>query len=500
MRILIIALLLLATASVHAQSLDREAALADIELAREVLSELHAGYDRYSSSEALAGRWDALEEAASEGLDRDRFFVELSGILAAIACDHTKAEFPQQQVDARESAPVYLPFRFRLFGEPGTWRMLVEHSGVDGLGRGDEILSIDGDPVSERIDAIWPLMPVDGRTTHVRRQVLASSSEFLGSGFDHFDPLINTINDRVELEVMAPDGVTRELAPNRIGYAEFRQLGSDGARYRNFSDPDAVELTIRDDGQATLSISTFVNYRTPVDPGTVFDPFFEELKAKQVQRLIVDMRQNGGGSVDAQIALVQRLIKRPVQPVSEIRVRSIQPQQFREHLSTWEQSALNPDPAWFIADGDEWILRPEISGAGTVIEPHPLAFAGELIVLIGPANSSGATTMIGAVAEAGDAVLVGEPTGGNQAGSTAGILYYLTLPNSGVRIRVPAQRTVTGFQQVEDGEGYAPDLAAPLTLEAWRAERACLSAQGVEAQETSSRRPRQACSLFVRNR
>ena len=36
--------------------------------------------------------------------------------------------------------------------------------------------------------------------------------------------------------------------------------------------------------------------------------------------------------------------------------------------------------------------------------------------------------------------LVGEPTGGSAAGPTAGILFFLTLPNSGLTVNVPALR------------------------------------------------------------
>ena len=40
------------------------------------------------------------------------------------------------------------------------------------------------------------------------------------------------------------------------------------------------------------------------------------------------------------------------------------------------------------------------------------------------------------------AIFVGEPTGGNPGGATAGIIFFVKLPNSGIKVRVPVQRTV----------------------------------------------------------
>lgn len=443
----------------------------DLALAREALQRLHAGYDRYADPEEMERRWSALQARADDGMRFEPLYVGLSELLAALRCDHTKAQLPEERVAARDTVPAYLPFRFRLFGGPGQWRMFVEHSGSEVLQRGDEVLRIDGDPVAERIDAVWPLVPVDGNTTHVRALEIQASGEFLGSAFDHFDPLLNEPAPTVSLQVRDAQGTVRSVEAARVTYPAFRELTGQRSRWSSFSDPGAVQVDYPEEGIAVLRVSTFVNYRSPVDPAEVFDPVFRELRDRDVRRLVVDMRSTGGGSVDVQEALIARLIREPVRTVREIRVRSIDLEGLREHLRSWSQEAMDPQPEWFDRSGDDWVLNPEFGGAGGPIQPHPLAFDGELVVITGPGNRSGATTMIGAVRQAGGALLVGEPTGGNQGGSTAGILYFLTLPNSRITIRIPAQRAVTGFREVVDGEGYAPDIPRAMTLADWLAGR-----------------------------
>ena len=40
------------------------------------------------------------------------------------------------------------------------------------------------------------------------------------------------------------------------------------------------------------------------------------------------------------------------------------------------------------------------------------------------------------------ATFIGEKTGGAPTGATAGVIFFLELPASGIKVRVPAQRTV----------------------------------------------------------
>ncbi|MEL6258861.1 MAG: hypothetical protein AAFQ67_07380, partial [Pseudomonadota bacterium] len=123
------------------EALSVDAAQRDIALARRTLESLHAGYDRYTDRAVLDGMWTALETKASDGLDTRDLYLELSRITAAIRCDHTKVQLSEAMETTRTTAPVYLPFRYRLFDN----RMIVDQVANDvPLTRGDEILAIDG--------------------------------------------------------------------------------------------------------------------------------------------------------------------------------------------------------------------------------------------------------------------------------------------------------------------------------------------------------------------
>lgn len=77
--------------------------------------------------------------------------------------------------------------------------------------------------------------------------------------------------------------------------------------------------------------------------------------------------------------------------------------------------------------------------------------------------------MISALVDREDTYLIGEPTGGTQQGPTAGIIYFLDLPESGIRVRVPWQLAISSIEEPVIGYGFSPDIHAPLTRESWLA-------------------------------
>ncbi len=467
-----LALLIMLPTLTLSAPVDRALVQADLALARETLERLHPGYDRYTSTAALDQMWRQLDRSLDEQVEFNEVYLGLSRILAAIRCDHTKAELPKDIEQARESAPLYLPFRFRLFNTDGASRMYVSEPGNTTLERGDEVLTIDGTPVQDRLAAVAPYIPVDGFTDHVKSVVLASSNEFLGSGFDHFDPLLNDTPAEVMVKARTSDGKIRTITRPRIGYAAFRDLTSDKRWGKNFSDPGAARIEFPAEKVAVLSVDTFVNYRKPAEPGAIYGPLFRQAAERNVETMILDLRRNGGGSTDAQLGLVARLITRPTLGARDIRVKTIDLDGLRENLDTWEKAALNPKPAMFTRRDDGWwSVKPEFGGVGGPLKPDPDAFGGRLIVLTSRSNSSGSTSFVSVMQATGRATLVGEPTGGSQEGPTAGIIFFLSLPNTGIVVRVPYQLTEQVTENPVYGRGFDPDIEAPETYESWLAGR-----------------------------
>ncbi len=426
----------------------------DVALAREAFERVHPGYDRYTDGETLGAAWERLASPGRGGMTVGEFYLGLQGVLALVRCDHTKAELPEDMRAARRDARVYLPARWQIVEGRG---IVLDAAEDSDLAVGDEILAVDGTPLAALIDRYAPLVPVDGFTDHVRETQLAYSAEFMGGAIEHFTAVAGDLSATARLRIRRAERIL-EVGVERLDFDAWRELLARTVRFRrDFA--DSVRYEPIGDDIAWLSVETFVNYRNPVDPDEVYGPIFERLRKEGRGTLILDLRRNGGGSNDAMRRLFAHLIDEKTRLQRPSRVRTLNLDGLREHLGTWDQRALKPR-RWQFRRNDDGTFSPRwfLSDEARAVRPARNAFDGRLIVLAGPANSSGSTNLIARLQDLGRATVVGAPTGGSAEGPTAGVLFFLTLPESRVVARLPAMRGFNAVERFEPGLGVVPDV------------------------------------------
>lgn len=429
-----VATLLSAPAAAHVgPMLTPEQVARDVALAQEAYGRVHPGYTRYTDAGTLARGWQGIVDRAraGNGLSTGDFYLAVQRVLAEIRCDHTKAELPAVLAERRRTEPTYLPLHWVLVEGRGFVTVAAQGSGAD---TGDEILAIDGRPLAELVAEVAPYVPVDGHTDWARRAGISTSREFMGGAVDHFGDLLWHNGPTVALTLADATGATRDVTAARLTFDAWRALDAGTGPAANFV--DAVHYARIGASAGYLRIDTFVNYRRPVDPDTIYGPIFASLAAEGRDTLILDLRSNGGGSNDASSRLFAHLLDRPARMKTDVRVSTLNLDGLREHLSTWDKRALNP---WRIAfrknrDGS-YSMRDWFTPETNRIKPARNAHTGRLLILTSDENASGSTNLIAVLAGLGRATLVGEPTGGSAEGTTAGILFTLTMPESGIRAR-----------------------------------------------------------------
>ena len=95
-------------------------------------------------------------------------------------------------------------------------------------------------------------------------------------------------------------------------------------------------------------------------------------------------------------------------------------------------------------------------------------YDGNVYILIGGNSFSATTLFAGALKGQKNVTLVGEETGGGYYGNTAWIIPDVTLPNTGLRFRLPRFRMVVNKDRIKNGRGIMPDVWALPTTEAIR--------------------------------
>lgn len=449
------------TVSGQTQPMTTGQAAEDVALLRKALERIHPGLYRYTPRTAIDTAFQDLERrAASAPMNSLEFHAAVSQLLAKIRCDHTKAEEPQASQQYRKTNPSYLPFRFRMI----EGRMIAVASDPRQAGpipRGAEIVSINGRPARELVAALLPLISVDGFTDHAKLEKLSWE-------FDEYYPDLYGFSEQYDVEYIDASGRPgRSAKLHPVTVAQWKALDP---AILNLSDPGAVVFRQLDADTAYLSIATFINYRTPVDPKSLLQPVFKSLKASGAKRLIVDLRSNGGGSDDVGIMLARFLARKPFSMLKSTQVRILQFGDLRQHINTWDQSIFKHSEGDAVRNADGLFpLRDD----SPVHQPMADAFSGRVTLLTGPGNASGVTMLLAKIRDDNreNVELVGAETGGSAEGPTAGILVFLKLPHSGINVRIPWKRQYMNIRDFQPGKGLTPDLAVPETVADFRAGR-----------------------------
>lgn len=426
----------------------------DLTLVESAYQRIHPGYGRYIDISVLDKAWQSIKNNAQQnnGMRLADFYLQVSETLAMIRCDHSKAELPKTLADAREIIPVYLPL---------TWTMIEDQVIVinatkqSGLKLGDVITHIDGMPINQRITQLNKYIPTDGFTDHTKVNAIAASSEHRGGALDHFGAMLWPTEPQANITYTELSGVTRKKAVRRIVYSEWKKLNTN--KKRNFI--DAVNFKPLNNHTGYLKIDTFVNYRNPIKPDKLYDPIFKKIQANQTTHLILDLRQNGGGSNEPHHRLLAHLMSKKFRPAKDVRVKTLNLDGLKKHLFTWEKSALNPKASRFNHNADgSYSFKPSVLDDTQWIKPDKTAFTGQLIVLTSRNNSSGSTNLMSALKSRPNTTFVGEATGGSLEGPTAGVLFFLKLPESGITARIPVFRYYNDVDNFDVGLGITPDV------------------------------------------
>lgn len=471
------------------RTLTAEQATRDVALLRRALETVHPGLYRYSAKEQIDAAFARLELAASRPITDLALHAEIARLLAAIHCDHTKAEMSDALTAFRTSNPTHLPLRFQLI----EGRMIVvSNDGQTGAPPvGSEVLTINGMPVPALLLKLAPLVSYDGTTDQAIAAKLADESDLMGDDFNENYPALFGFPDgwRVEWKsVGSMAAATAHLEP--IRFAQWTALAGPGAKHRS---EFYNSFTWRMSGKAArLGIDTFVNYRNPVQATALLSGFFAAMKEAGTEHLILDLRKNGGGSEDVSVALGRYLIDQPFIWSKPVRYKAVRYGDLTQYFETWgdPSSRFTPPLTDFRQTPDGWFDRipkrrgPALSDGDTTLLQQPIGafgFDGRLTILSGPRNGSGATRTIAQLKEKAGATVIGEDSAGSAEGPTSGSIFLMTLPASGIKVRIPEAWNRTAISSFVPGKGVAVDQLVVPTLADFEAgrDRSIAVAQGL---------------------
>ncbi len=452
--------------------LTAEQVRADLAVVRTALYESHAGLTWHIAPDDLARRVAAVE-AGSGGPETVRaFHRRLLPLVAALHHGHTALELPTAGVGYRwrvlSRRRRYLPVEVRVSG--GRVYVAADASAEGALGRGAEIVAVDGRPAAALLDTMRAYLSADGANDSFRMDALGRAGQF-----PHLLDLIYGPAEAFALDVVPPGGgapvrqTVAALSPERTAELYRERMGQAVDTF-----PPALRFEMLGPRAARITVFSFWSGLIPAgEPG--FDAFFADtfrrIREAGATDVVLDLRGNGGGASLVARDLYRYLADRPfgfAAGPATIASTTMSTVPYADGLSDGVRAFLAAplDFARQTPDGT-WVLRDDAPGDGAPGDdaPQPDAFAGRLTVLTDGGSYSATTLLVDLIyryhRRAGrDVWFAGEPPAGDLAGGrmSAGQTLTLVLPNSRQRLTVPL------IGSAMHGAGYPGETRIPDAL------------------------------------
>lgn len=352
---------------------------------------------------------------------------------AALGDGHTACRLPAGLVDPQDPSPCMPPFRLRWDAGRVTIDKAVR--GFEHL-QGARLLLINGRPFDE---VIAPILNYISGERQAFRMIC-----FLGSQEVHW-ALVRPVQGG-EMSVTIRHG-TDEPQSIKVPLITVAQYSQELPATRRARPADAVDF--HHDGRTCYwRYNSFDDSQAAKE---AIDAVFKDIRERNAQNLVIDLRFNGGGSTNAGDHIMNYLTRKPYRDFSRIDIR-LSREFFRVQGAGWL------DPLARLRTGHVVSVQGKYMRSA---DPGH-TFDGSIYVLVGPSTFSSAADFATVIQDFHIGTLVGEETGGLR--QCFGDCPTFHMPHSNLAFTVSMKRFCAPVPRPDDAtRGCQPDI--PITAE-----------------------------------
>lgn len=440
----------------------------DFVLFQNLLQTHHPGLYWYTSKDSINYYFNQARQQLKDSMTEPGFRKVLAWVAAKINCGHTTIRASREWTKYSDTARVSRMFPISIKAWDEAIVVTANLNRRDSiLTRGTVITSVNGYNKSVLIDTMFQYISTDGYNRTHKYQSL-SNRGFFGSLYTTLfglsDKYTIGYKDSTGIEKSISIPVYRPAADTagRRGTRTFRTT---------LPQPSRKELKEQRLNAARLLKIDTVNQTAMMDLASFakgyglkgfFDRSFRVLKEKKITHLIIDVRNNGGGSVTNSTLLSRYIANTPFKfcdSLYAVKKGSKYQRYIKGHF--WNKLFISlltrkrKDGNYHFGYFERHRFKPKKQN-------H---FDGKVYILIGGNSFSATTLFTGAVIKQDNVTVIGEETGGGAYGNSAWLIPDATLPITGVRFRVPLFRLVIDKNMPKDGHGIQPEIPSLPTVE-----------------------------------
>jgi hypothetical protein len=403
------------------QKIAPDALRSDFLLLRDSLQKKHPSLYRFNSKATIDHVFDSCLAAIRDSMTVGEFYTLTSFAIASIGDGHANCRLSGPMMNNFMSGVKVFPAMVLFIHERAYIFCCKQNDGLAGA----ELLSINGRSMDEIIGRLYRYIPTDGNIQSRRNWEMPEFFHLLYTMVygvqDSWVITCKTKGGEIRMVSLQPDYLHNFICPGPFPRP---------SRY--------LQLKYTPDNMAMLTIGTFFDgflQQTGENFASFLDSAFNDIKAKKVNKLIIDGRRNQGGNDRNGSILYSYLVQKP----------------FMYYTSKETVNGIVPE-------GQEHELSQHL--------PMENSFSGKVYFLM-DGRSFSATAEFSAIARSNNrGLFIGEETGGAYCGNTSGGDIMLTLPNTQISCRITLVRYTMAVKKTRYMDrGVIPDHAVYPTVE-----------------------------------
>ncbi|AQG79158.1 hypothetical protein AWR27_07375 [Spirosoma montaniterrae] len=416
----------------------------DFAIFRGSLEEGHGGLYYFIDKATFARQCDSIGKTFREGITVDGYYLKLRYLLTLLRYGHSRINLPGEGepnywLNNLKKDRRYLPLQLMVIDQK--LYVLGDCSEEQRVSRGAEILSINGKPARQLLDSMARYIPADGINQTFKTYFLYKYY-YLHFLYNMLYP--NEMEFSLRLAGQPKPVRVKAQLPSAMEKAHKMLTGKSLSHFENPTQYKAVVAP----QTAYLKVGSF--YKGFIENfGVRFETFvdsaFRDMNSRSTQHLIIDLRDNEGGSDGYSEKLLAHITPSPILPGQMVVPSKTFPfQQYAINLSD-DIKGYIADPAEFLRDDKTLFIKQKyLDMMGATILPTKDRFTGQIVVLINEGVFSAGAGFVEKLYKyrqtTGQKItFVGEELGSDiYAGILcAGQSYIIKLPNSAITVDMP---------------------------------------------------------------
>lgn len=423
----------------------------DLGILKRNLENVHTALYTYYPKSKLDSVFSSIDASLTKPMTSMDFYRKLTPMLKIIANGHTDIRPPSIYYSVRQKE--HLLFPFGVYWEKEQLYITRNVSYDETIEIGQVIHSINGVLSKEVFTYLQDQQTRDGYNQ--TSPILNTQRGFSGNYADHFGnpenfELIlsegNGEKHTVQVKAVTVDSMNKFLVA-RYGPRKKRWYQDGTDAYTLEIEGKTAIMTLRTFGKSWIK-KNGPSYKK------FFNESFKQIEEAQIEHLIIDMRDNGGGDPQPTIKLFAHLHDKPFTFYKSLQTNT----------KKIKDKKYYTDNIFFLnlllgmkvkKQGDKYY----VNGVAGLKESKPAKpyYSNKTYILTNPNSFSATGEMTAILKEWNKGIFIGEEAGGNPNQNTSGVMLQLILPHTKLQITNPAVLFEMNVSFENTGHGVIPD-------------------------------------------